>query len=137
MAMESTDGLHDQTFKEQKDASKDAQMKELSFNDPKIDPQEKSDDFNNHTFVHQNSRNDNTLAQLNRMVGMQQERSKINIIVSRSIIASVILLVVGMFSVPIILYYTLKTDPPPALNSVLGDVNISMVSYYSGICCLD
>ena len=126
--MESTDGLYDQTFKEKKDTSKDVQMKELNFIDPKVDPQEKSNDFNNHTFVHQNTRNDSTLTQSNRMVGMQQDQSKINVIASRLVIASVILLVVGMFSVPIVLFYTLKTDPPQIrLNSELGDVNISMV----------
>ena len=135
--MESINGLHDQTVKEKKDNSKDVHMKELSFNDPKVDPQEKSNNFNNHTFVHQNTCNDNTLMQLNRMVGTQQKQSKMNVIASRSVIASVILLVIGMFSVPIILYYTLKTDPPPGLNSELGDVNISMVSYYGSICCLN
>ena len=135
--MESINGLHDQTVKEKKDASKDVQMKELGFIDPKVDPQE-SNDFNNHTFVHQNTCNDNTLMQLNRMVGTQQKQSKMNVIASRSVIASVIMLVIGMFLVPIILYYTLKTDqPPPELNSELGDVNISMVSYYGSICCLN
>ena len=129
VAMESTNGLHDKTAKEQRDPLKDVQMKELSFVDPKVDAQEKSNDFNNQQFVNRSTSNGNTLTQLNRMLGMQQKENKINAIASRSVIASVILLVVGMFSVPIILYYTLKTDPPPALNSELGDVNISMASY--------
>ena len=127
VAMESTNGLHDKTAKEQRDPLKDVQMKELSFVDPKVDTQEKFNDFNK--FVHHSTSNGNTLTQLNRMLGMQQKENKLNAIASRSVIASVILLVVGMFSVPIILYYTLKTDPPPALNSELGDVNISMASY--------
>ena len=49
---------------------------------------------------------------------------------SRVIILTTILIVIGIFSIPIILYYTLKTstDPIPQLNSTFNDVDISMVS---------
>ena len=89
--------------------------------DPKDNP--KSNDFINHSFFHTISRSDSQSTITDGKPRIQERQT--NVIVSRLVIATVILLVIGMFSAPIILYYTLKTDPIPELNSVLGEVNIS------------
>ena len=127
--MESKNGLHD---KEKQHSSKDILMEELTSVKPPVNSKEKSADLMNHNYFNGTS-SSNTFSQSTIKDGklalqLQERQNKANVVASRSVIAAVIVLVVGIFSVPIILYYTLKTDPIPELNSVLGDVNISMVT---------
>ena len=63
----------------------------------------------------------------NKEVKEMQERAK-NVKASRVITLIVIFTIIGVFSIPIILFYSLTTDPLPALNSGFTDVNISMVN---------
>ena len=120
--MESKNELHDLKCKEKQNlSSKDIPMKEMSSADTKVKLKENSNDFMNQSFVNNTSGTQSTI--LSGTLGIQKQQT--NIIASRSVIAAVILLVIGTFSIPIILYYTLKTDPIPELNSVLGEVNIS------------
>ena len=123
--MESQNGL--QMFKEKPDPSKDILMEDLSSittaDISKIGTQKKSDTFRYHSFF----RNTFSRDTLKDMKQRMKERAK-NVTASRLITAIVMLLVIGVFSVPIIMYYTLNTDPLPELESVLGDVNISTVN---------
>ena len=119
--MESKNGFP--TFKEKQDISKDVPMEELS---PKADTKEKST-FMHHSFFRNTfSRTQSTIK--DGKLGLQdQQRS---VFISRLVTIIAIIVIVGIFLVPIILYYALKTSPIPELNSVLGDVNISMVNKY-------
>ena len=128
IGMESKKDLHDPTFMEKQDPSKDVLMEELSTIDPKGNSEEKSADFMNHSYF-QSTYSGGTFTQStlkNGKLGFQERKS--NVFASRLVTAVVIVLIIGAFLVPIILYYSLKTDPIPELNSVLGEVNISMVS---------
>lgn len=119
--MESSNGL--QTLKAKQDPSEDIAMETLSPVDLKINSQEKSTTFMDQSFVH------NSTFILSTTEKRMQEQAK-TITPSKLVAAVIIMVVIGIFSVPIIIYYTLKSDPIPELNSTLGDVNISMVNLF-------
>ena len=121
---------YDQTFTEKQDPTKDIQMEELSAINPKSRSEEKSADFMNQSFFQSNfSRNTFTLSTIkDGKLGMQMQEGKKHVMASRLVTAAVIVFVILIFSVPIIVYYALKTDAIPQLNSELEDVNISMVN---------
>ena len=126
IGMESKNGFP-HTFQEKRDPSKDVPMEELSAVDPKINSGEKSSTFTRSFFSNTFSRNTFRLSTIRDVTVQIQERAK-NVGASRAITFSVILIVIGIFSIPIILYYALKTDPIPELSSEFLDVNISMVN---------
>ena len=134
--MESKNGFSNNTFQEKQDPSKDVLMEELSAVDPKVNSGEKSSTFTHHSYFRNTfSRNTFKLSTIKDVKARMQERAK-NVGASRVITFSVILAIVGIFSIPIILYYALKADPIPELNSAFTDVNISMVNtnvYYGVI----
>ena len=122
--------LHDQTFTEKQDPSKDVVMEDLKCIDPKVNSEEKSTEFKNPSFF-QSTFSRGTFAHStikNGRLGMPERET--NVVLARSVIAVIIAIVIAAFLVPIIIYYVFKSDPLPELNSVLGDVdaNISMVS---------
>ena len=119
--MESSNGI--QILKEKQDPSEDIAMETLSPVDLKIHSQEKSTTFMDQSFVH------NSTLILSTTEKRMQEQAK-TITPSKLVAAVIIMVVIGIFSVPIIIYYTLKSDPIPELNSTLGDVNISMVNLF-------
>ena len=51
-----------------------------------------------------------------------------SITMSKLVTVITILAIVGLFLVPIILYYTFNADPIPEPDGVLRDVNVSMVN---------
>ena len=110
-----------QTFKEKPDPSKDVAMEALTC----IDPGDVSNDQeNSNTFTLRS-----TGGSFSRIILREQMQTK-NTTVSKVITAVIIIFIIGTFSVPIILYYALKTDPIPELDSVLRNVNISEVIMY-------
>ena len=122
--------LHDQTFTEKQDPSKDVVMEDLKCIDPKVNSEEKSTEFKNPSFF-QSTFSRGTFAHStikDGRLGMPERET--NVVLARSVIAVIIAIVIAAFLVPIIIYYVFKSDPLPELNSVLGDVdaNISMVS---------
>ena len=128
--MESKNGFSNNTFQEKQDPSKDVPMEELSAVDPKVNSGEKSSTFTHHSYFRNTfSRNTFKLSTIKEVKARIQERAK-NVKASRVITFSVILAIIGIFSIPIILYYALKTAPIPELNSAFTDVNISMVNTY-------
>ena len=131
--MNSKGELHDQTFTEKQDPSKDVLMEDLKCIDPKVNSEEKSTDLMNPT-VFQSTFSRGTFAQSTIKdgtlgLGMLAERQT-NVKLARLVTAIVIVTVIAIFLVPIIIYYVFKSPPLPELNSVLGDINvdISMVS---------
>ena len=117
IAMESKNGTLD--------PSKDFVMENLTSIDPGdgFNDQEKSDGLMHHSFFH-NTFSRSTLKDVkNRM----KEQTK-NVTASRVITIGIILFIIGAFSIPVILYYTSRTDLIPHPDSVLSDVNISMVN---------
>ena len=130
--MESKNGFSNNTFQEKQDPSKDVPMEELSAVDPKVNSGEKSSTFTHHSrgyFRNTFSRNTFKLSTIKDVKARMQERAK-NVGASRVITFSVILAIIGIFSIPIILCYALKTDAILELNSAFTDVNISMVNTY-------
>ena len=117
--MESKDGL--QAFKDKQGPREDIVMEVLNPVDPKLSSQEKSTTFMDQSFVH------NSTFILSTTEKRMQEQAK-RFTPSKLVSAIVILVVIGIFSVPIVIYYALKSDAIPELNSALGDVNISMVN---------
>ena len=125
--MESKNGFLSHTFQEKQDPSKDIMMEELNGIDPKVSSGEKSS--THHSFFRTTfSRNTFKLSTIKDVKERMQERAK-NVKASRVITFIVILTIIGIFSIPIILYYALKADPVPQLNSAFTDVDISMVNY--------
>lgn len=130
--MESQNEL--QTFKEKPDPSKDILMEDFCSIDPgdisKIGTQEKSNTFTRYSFFRNTfSRDTFTLSNLKDVKERMKERAK-NVKASRVVTGIAIFLVIGIFSIPVIMYYTLKTEPLPELENTLKDVNISMVNLY-------
>ena len=126
--MESKNGFPNHTFQEKPDPLKDVPMEELNAIDPIVNSGEKSSTFTHHGFFSNTfSRNTFKLSTIRDVKEQIQERAK-NVKASRVLTFSVILAIIGIFSIPIILYYALKTDPIPELNSAFTDVNISMVN---------
>ena len=133
--MELKNGFLSHTFQEKQDPSKDIMMEELNGIDPKVSSGEKSSTHHS-LFRSTFSRNAFKLSTIKVVKERMQERAK-NVSVITFI---VILKIIGIFSIPIILYYALKTDLVPELNSsAFTDVNISMVNYCGVIivqCCI-
>ena len=110
---------------QEQEHSKDLKMEDLSAVDPKVNSQET---FTRRSFFHNTfSRNTFKLSTIKDVGVRMQERAK-NVKASRVITLIVMLVIFGIFLIPVILYYALKTDPIPELNSAFTDVNISMVS---------
>ena len=113
--MESTSKDEVHVFKEKPDLSTNNVIEGMTM--ACIDPgdvsndQEKSTTFEHRSFLHKTYHN------------ILREQ----VTVSKVIIAAIIVFIIGTFSVPIILYYALKTDPVPELENVLRDVNTSTV----------
>ena len=131
--MESHNGTI-QAFKEKPaaDPSKDFVMEQLTNIDPGdvFDDQEKSGSLMHHSFFH-NTFSRGTLKDVkNRM----KEQAK-NVTASKVITSGIIFFIIGVFSIPVIFYYTLRTDPIPHLDSVLSDVNISTVNIVNMFLC--
>ena len=124
--MESENGLLNQPFQK---PLKNPMMEDLSAGvEFKINSEEKS---SHHSYFSRTfSRNTFRLSTIKEVKEQMQERAK-NVKASRVITLIVILTIIGIFSIPIILFYALKTDPLPALNSGFTDVNISMVNIIS------
>ena len=113
--MESTSKEEVQMFKEKPDPSTNNVIEEMTV--ACIDPGDVSNDrVKSTTFEHCSSLH-NTYHHILRE----------QVTVSKVIIAAIMVFIIGTFSVPIILYYALKTDPIPELENVLRDVNISTV----------
>ena len=126
--MESKNGFPNQTFHQSLDPLKDLMMEGLSAVDPKVNSEEKSSIFTHHNFFRNTfSRNSFKLSTVKDVKVRMQEKAK-NVKVSRVITLIVILTIIGVFSIPVILFYALKTDPSPALNSEFTNVSISMVN---------
>ena len=104
----------------------------------KVDSQEKSTAFQRHKFFH-NFSHETFMLSVTEVIRKRVQEIPKRYTPSKLVVAAVIFLVIGIFSVPIILYYSLKTNPIPGLNGVLGDVNISMVCSHVVIgatCCI-
>ena len=130
IGMDSKSKLQYQTLMATQDPSKYVLMEDLRCIDPKVDAEEKSTSFMNPTFFQTIfSHGTSTQSSIkDGKIGMPERRTKVAL--AKSVTAVVIMIVIAIFLVPIIIYYTLKSDSPlPESNSVLGDVNISMVSY--------
>ena len=125
--MESKNGFPNQTFHQSLDPLKDLLMMEgLSAVDSKVNSEEKSSIFTHHNFFRNTfSRNSFKLSAVKDVKVRMQEKAK-NVKASRVITLIVILTIIGVFSIPVILFYALKTDQSPA--SEFTDVNISMVN---------
>ena len=127
IGMDSKTELQCQTLMEIQDPSKYALMEDLTCIDPKVNAEEKSTAFMNPQSIFSNG----TSTQSNikdGYLGMPKRKTKV--VLAKPVTAVVIVIVIAIFLVPIIIYYTLKCDPLPESNSVLkGDVNISMVNY--------
>ena len=124
--MEFKNGLPNQI--QDQEPSKDLMMEDLSGVDHKVNSEEKSSTFTHRSFFHGTfSRNTFKLSTIKDVSMRMQERAK-NVKASRVITLTIILIIIGIFSIPVILYYALKTDPIPELNNAFTDVNISMVS---------
>ena len=123
VAMESNNGA----FKEKPDTSKDVMMEELNSIGPDdvTNDKEKSNTLMHHRFFH-NTFFHSTLKDVKNRL---REQAK-SVTASQALTAIIIFFVIGIFSAPIILYYTLKTDPLPNLENVLRDVNVSTVNLH-------
>ena len=106
---------------------KDIMMEDLNAVDPTVMA---NSTFTRHSFFH-NAFSHSTfkLSAIKNATVQIQERAK-NVKASRVIALIVILTIIGIFSIPVILYYVRKADPLPELNSAFTDVNISMVNSY-------
>ena len=136
--MDTKNGVHDQMFTEKQDPSKDILMEDLKCTDPKVNSEENSTDLINPTFLQSNTYSHGTFTRYSHgtfarstikdgKLGMSERQT--NVILARSVTAVVILIVIATFLVPIIIYYTLRSDRLSDPNSVLGDVNASMVNF--------
>ena len=108
-------------FKKKPDPSKDVVMEEMTSNGP-VDVsngQEKS----SNAPVHQNFFCNTFSHSIFKNI---KDQVKI-VTISRVITTVIIFFIIGTFSVPITLYYALKTDPIPEPDSVLREVNVSTV----------
>ena len=129
--MDSKGKLQCQTLMETQDPSKYVLMEDLSCIDPKVDAEKKSTGFMNPIFFQTIfSHGTSTQSSIkDGKLGMPEQRAKV--VLAKSVTAVVIVIVIAIFLLPIIIYYTLSSDPLQESNSVLmGDVNISMVNYY-------
>ena len=127
--MNSKAELHDHTFMEKQDPSKDVLMEDLRCIDSKVNSEEKSDFMNPSFFQSTFSRGTFTKSAIKGGdLGISKQET--NVPLAKLVTAVVIAIVIAIFLVPIIIYYAFKSDPIiPELNSTLGDVNISMVNY--------
>ena len=127
--MNSKAELHDHTFMEKQDPSKDVLMEDLRCIDSKVNSEEKSD-FMNPSFF-QSTFSCGTFTKSSVKGGdLGISKQETNAPLAKLVTAVVIAIVIAIFLVPIIIYYVFKSDPIlPELNSTLGDVNISMVNY--------
>ena len=124
--MESKNGFPNPTFQQSLNPLKDLMMEGSSAVDPKVNSEEKSSIFTHHNFFRNAlSHNSFKLSTVKDVKVRMQEKAK-NVKASRVIILVVILTIIGVFSIPVILFSALKTDPLPA--SEFTDVNISMVN---------
>ena len=126
--MESDNEFLNQTFQE---PSKNLMMEDLSAGvEFKVNSKGKP---SHHTYFGRTfSRNTFRLSAIKEVKEQMQERAK-NVKASRVITLIVILTIIGVFSIPIILFYSLQADPLPTLSSGFTDVNISMVNVYCKI----
>ena len=121
--MESKNGFPNQIFQQTPDSLKDLMMEQFSAVDPKVNSEEKSSIFTHHgSFRSILSRNSFKLSTIKDVKVQMQERAK-NVKASRVITFIVILIIIGLFSIPVILYCALKTDPNHPMQG-----NTSMVS---------
>ena len=129
LGMESINGFSNQKFQQSPISLKDFRMKDLATVDPELNSEEKSSTpIYDHSFFH-NTFSSNTFkpSTIKDVRVRIRERAK-NVKSSEVITFIVILTIIGSFSMPVILYYALKTEPPLESNSEFADVNISMVS---------
>ena len=124
--MDSKKGFPNQ---QEQNHTKNIKMKDLNTDvDPKVNSEEKSSTSTHHGhFWNTFSRDTFKLSSIKDVKVRMQERAK-NVKASSMMIFIVILIIIGLFSIPAILYYALKTDPLPEFNSAFTDVDISMVS---------
>ena len=117
--------------------AKDLMMEDLNAVDSKVTSEGNSSTCSHLGFFHKTfSRNTFKLSTIKNVSTRMQERAK-NV---RVITLIVILTIIGIFLIPIILYYALKSDPlPESINSAFTDVNISMVSDTIRVilCCIE
>ena len=131
IGMDSKSEPHYQMPMEIQDPSKYVLMEDVTCIDPKVNAEEKSTGFMNSQSMFSNGTSTQSSIK-DRYLGMPKRRTKVAL--AKSATAVVIVIVIAIFLVPIIIYYTLKSDPMPESNSVLkGDVNISMVNYYEAM----
>ena len=108
--------------------SKDLMTKDTNAVDPKVNSEEQASSFTYHSFFHNTfSRNNLKLSTITDIKVQIQERAKC-FKTSRVITFILILTIIGVFSIPVILYHDVKTNPIPESNNAFTDVNISMVS---------
>ena len=135
--MESKSEFPNQKFK---GVAKDLMMEDLNAVDSKVTSEGNSSTCSHLSFFHKTfSRNTFKLSTIKNVSTRMQERAK-NVKTSRVITLIVILTIIGIFLIPIILYYALKSDPlPESINSAFTDVNISMVSdtIRVTLCCIE
>ena len=107
---------------------KDFRVKDYTV-DPELNSEEKSSTpMYDHSFFHNTFSSDTFKPSTIKDVRVRiRERAK-NVKSSEVITFIVILTIIGFFTIPVILYYALKTEPPLESNSAFADVNISMVS---------
>ena len=127
--MNSKAELHDHTFMEKQDPSKDVLMEDMRCIDSKVNSEEKSNFMNPSFFQSTFSRGTFTKSTIKGGdLGISKQET--NVPLAKLVTAVVIAIVIAIFLVPIIIYHVFKSDPIlPELNSTLGDVNISMVNY--------
>ena len=127
--MESKYGFPNKRFQQSSDSLKDFKIEDLVIVDPELNSEEKSSTFMYHSFFRNTfSRNTFKLSTLEDFRMRIQERAK-NVKSSVVITSIIILTIIGMFSIPVVLYYALKTNPLQLeSNSAFTDVNISAVS---------
>ena len=111
---------------------KDLMMEEFSAVDPKVNLEEKSTIFTHHSFFHnilsRYSFKPSTFKDIKIQI---QERAK-NVKASRVITLIVILIIIGIFSIPVILYYA--PNRPMLESSRFIEGNISMVNLLWNSC---
>ena len=112
---------------QEQDHTKDIMMKDMNAVDPKVNSEEKTSTATPHGQFHNTfSRNTLKLSAIKDIKVQMQERVK-TVKPSSVMIFITILIIIGIFAIPAILYYTLRTDPLPEFNGAFTDVNISMV----------
>ena len=127
--MESKNGSPNQKFQQSSDSLKDFKMEDLVTVDPELNSEENCSTFMHHSFFRNTFSSDTfKLSTIQDFRMRIQERAK-NVKSSVVITFIIILAIIVIFSIPVILYYALKTDRLELeSNSVFTDVNISVVS---------